>query len=332
MMFLFAAAPGCDRSPSPSVTVVDPPAAGTGVNTVLAGIQRLDQFYGMGWSPEGELIGISGASLAGAPLEFRNLAGDKIRDTGIKGATGLQMAPDGKNAWVYHRYEGTADFYNLESGRITRTGPQSRELSGAWVDDKSYLAVLAEQKSRLVRFGIDGEMTPVEHENVESGIVKAVFKAGRLYVLSGERELTVTETGGGGARAWTRSGVSDFALSPDGRQIALVSGTEPDQSVLVLADAVRGGSEKTAARGRLLGQLSWSPDGSRVAFSVFSPDQGMTGLYVMNADSGRMIPVSYKPNLKSVIDWSPAGTSFMVSEVLSGDITDNMFTTIYQLK
>ncbi|MFC9774760.1 TolB family protein [Paenibacillus chitinolyticus] len=244
----------------------------------------------------------------------------------------MQMAPDGKNAWVYHRYEGTADLYNLESGRITRTGPQSRELSGAWVDDKSYLAVLAEQKSRLVRFGIDGEMTPVEHENVESGIVKAVFKAGRLYVLSGERELTVTETGGGGARAWTRSGVSDFALSPDGRQIALVCGTGPDQSALVLADAVRGGSEKTAARGRLLGQLSWSPDGSRVAFSVFSPDQGMTGLYVMNADSGRMIPVSYKPNLKSVIDWSPAGTSFMVSEVLSGDITDNMFTTIYQLK
>ncbi|WP_256123712.1 hypothetical protein [Paenibacillus chitinolyticus] len=332
MMFLLAAAPGCDRSPSPSVTVVDPPAAETGGHTVLAGIQRLDQFYGMGWSPQGELIGISGASLVGAPLEFRNLAGDKIRDTGIKGATGARMAPDGKNAWVYHRYEGAADLYNLETGRIIRTGPQTREFPGAWIDNKSYLAVLTEPQGRLVRFGADGEMTPVEHENVESGIVKAALKAGRLYVLSGERELTVTDTDGGGARVWTRSGVSDFALSPDGRQIALVSGTGPDQNALVLADAMRGGSEKTAARGRLLQQLSWSPDGSRIAFSVFSPDQGMTGLYVMNADSGRMIPVSYKPNLKSVIDWSPSGTSFMVSEVLSGDITDNMFTTIYQLK
>ncbi|SEF65711.1 WD40 repeat domain-containing protein [Paenibacillus sp. UNC499MF] len=331
-MFLLAAAPGCERSPSPSVTVVDPPAAENSGDTVLAGIRHLDKFYAMGWSPLGELIGIPGASPVGAPLEFRNLTGDKIRDTGIKGATGVQMSPDGKNAWVYHRYEGTADLYQLETGRVIRIGPQTREFLGAWIDDKSYLAGLTEPNNRLVRFGTDGEMTPVEHEDVPSGIVRASIKDGRLYVLSGDRELTVTETGGGSSRIWSRSGVADFAVSPGGQRIALVTVTGPDQNALVLADAARGGSEKPAARGRLLQQLSWSPDGSRLAFSVFSPDQGMTGLYVMNAASGRMVPVSYKPNLKSIIEWSPSGTSFTVSEFLSGEITDRLFTTLYQLK
>lgn len=331
-MFLLAAAPGCGSSPPPSVTVVDPPAAENSGNTVLAGIQHLDKFYAMGWSPQGELIGIPGASLVGAPLEFRNLAGAKIRDTGIKGATGVRMAPDGRNALVYHGYDGTADLYNPETGRIIRISPQIREHLGAWIDDKSYLAVLTEPKNRLVQLDTDGKMTPVEHENVPSGIVRAALKNGRLYVLSGDRELTVTETGGGSARIWSRSGVSDFAVSPDGKRIALVTVTGPDQSALVLADARRGGSEKPAAGGRLLQQLSWSPDGSRFAFSVFSPDQGMTGLYVMNAVSGRMVPVSYKPNVKSVIEWSPSGTSFAVSEFLSGETADRLFTTLYQLK
>ncbi|MFS0839116.1 hypothetical protein [Paenibacillus sp. 1P03SA] len=332
MMFLLAAAPGCDSSPSPSVTVVDPPASGNNGDTVLAGIRHLDKFYAMGWSPQGELIGIPGDSPVGATLEFRNLAGDKTRDTGIKGATGIQMAPDGKYAWVYHRYEGTADIYHLETGRVIRIGPQTRELLGAWIDEESYLAVLTEPNNRLVRFGTDGEMTAVEHEDVPSGIVKAAIKDGRLYMLSGDGELTVTETGGGSARIWSRSGVSDFAVAPGGQRIALVTVTGPDQKTLVLADAARGGSEKPAARGRLLQQLSWSPDGSRLAFSVFSPDQGMTGLYVMNEASGRMIPVSYKPNVTSDIEWSPSGTSFAVSEFLPGETAERLFTTLYQLK
>ena len=122
--------------------------------------------------------------------------------------------------------------------------------------------------------------------------------------------------------------VGDVSVSPDGRMLALaVYGEGGDYSIATMdldgssyapvanfADEING-----------LGDVSWSPDGTRIAFATtVSPPEMTTeadlirDLYVISLEDGSITRVTQDDHITG-FSWSPDGTRFVVSRERAED-------------
>jgi Tol biopolymer transport system component len=127
----------------------------------------------------------------------------------------------------------------------------------------------------------------------------------------------------------TECGILEPAWSPDGKRLAFVRGqlggaVTPSRLVLYVKDE-RGGVRSLASCGscgeQWGGHLSWSPDGSRIAFSRDSGARGQQSIWVVNTVTRKLdrltncLPVSCVD-----VDpaWSPNGQSIVLSRIADG--------------
>lgn len=176
----------------------------------------------------------------------------------------------------------------------------------------------------------DGTVTPLSLPNAEQPILKAFAKQDHLYLLDAEQKLWIAEITSLTARV-LREQVGDFSLSPDGDTLAIATRTAADE-ITLFSTAPSGEEAGTlVAKGRVLQQLSWSPDSQRLAFTTFSLGQGMSGLFVIDAKSGSTLPLSTHSNLESPIIWSPTGRQLFVSESDRYSEDGSAHTTVFRL-
>ncbi|MVP01112.1 PD40 domain-containing protein [Paenibacillus lutrae] len=334
-MILLTVAAACEGNDSPSLTILEPPAANQTGEVLLEGIQRIEGFYAMGWISDREMIGTSASTEARPHLFIRDVIKGSMKDAGVEAGTSVNVSPDGKHAVIHQNRAFQVEMVDLAGGAGKRLPFDTRWTEGSWINGDTFLTAAAgsAQVPKLYRVNTAGiiETVSLAEFRPEQFIVKVEGKGNRLYTLDSGNQLTVMETESL-AVLWQEDEVTDFALSPDGKQIVFVADTGSNQKSMLIAESSRGIQRKTVAKGRLIQQISWSPAGDKLAFSAFSLDQGMTGLYVMNASTGHMTSVSYQQNLKSSIEWNPSGSSFMVSEMQPGELTDTLSTTLYRLK
>ncbi|CAA9388445.1 MAG: tolB protein precursor, periplasmic protein involved in the tonb-independent uptake of group A colicins [uncultured Rubrobacteraceae bacterium] len=162
------------------------------------------------------------------------------------------------------------------------------------------------------------------HQDVNSDVSPDGARVAFLrHALWGGRDvgLFVANTDGTGGVTKltdeTTSGVSAPAWSPDERKVAFAarptngSGAPVGEPEVYVVDADGAHLKRITDNGLAEQGLSWSPDGTRIAFSTASPDLG--GVHVMNADGtgerkvadgapGHSWPDATQP------DWSPDGT------------------------
>lgn len=296
VLILIAALTACKNDRGPTITVKEPLLSEKSSHFALDRLDRLDDVYCADWVAEQQVICVPNILSSESTMMIRNLQTGEVSQTNIAAGTSLQVSPDQKHAFVIsHNYGvemaalGSHDTFpiSLKIGDSS-TSWISTGSQGSWADEKTYILPVINRGFATV--DIDGKVVYSSLDSKQASILKLVKKGDLVYSLNVSSQLQMFTKDNSSAPRLIRDHVVSFSLSPDGSKLAFAVQIAPNQESLYVVNAANGAEETFIAKGRLLRQISWSPDGSKLAFTVLSLDQGMTGLYVMHAQSGRMTP------------------------------------------
>ncbi|MWV43105.1 hypothetical protein GRF59_05630 [Paenibacillus sp. HJL G12] len=333
MIVMLAAVTGCNGNGSGKVTVKTPPIREANAKVELKRIDRQDDSYGLAWLSDTEIISTKSPLWKESELYAHSLIKEKDPDRrlGVENAITVNPSPLRTHLFVSNRME--ASFVNMKDGIKTpldiNDGTYSilnGDVRGAWLGEEGYvLAVtyglgIAELDGRITPIlKMNGRQFPVKVESApdksipDGYLVYFIDQAHSLYklrVVTGTQSLPMSK----GEPELIRQHVADFSVSPDGNHLALSVETGDNNNTLTLMQRDAPLKETIVAEGRLARQMSWSPDGSKLAYSLFNLERGSSGLYVMDTKSGYMTLVSLYPNLKSLLVWSPDSNLLMMSQ------------------
>jgi Tol biopolymer transport system component len=238
------------------------------------------------------------------------------------GSFGVTWSPDARRALV-EDCSGQGSCQHMIYA-LAGDGPSSRAStsipdSATWSRDGSHLALTTSADGLIVGAGDGSGLAKIGGRGTfaawaPDGTRLAFLRDGDVWVIGadgqGERNLTHFEFGGAVGASWSPDGAtiavisgpnslwffpadgsapgrlvsaSDLSLgswAPDGRTIYVVA--RAGERLIAVADG------HAVAFGNCVGSPTWSPDGRFVACVSTSPDTGVTGIDVANADgSGR---------------------------------------------
>jgi TolB protein len=141
-----------------------------------------------------------------------------------------------------------------------------------------------------------------------------------IYVMNSADGGTVT-------RLTDRAGPDvDPAWSPDGKQVAFVSGRDADgvEDTSDLYAVTLDGLQVTrlTAEGTRVGEPSWAPGGKQIAFTAGDFDANDTDVFVVNADGTQVTRLTEGPNspgADAAPTWSPDGKQIAFTSTRAGD-------------
>ncbi len=216
-------------------------------------------------------------ALTGSGNETRTVLWTRagLRDPGIRGRA-FGWSPDGSRLLVARWFSSLAALFVVrpDGSGLVRLPRRGDGYNAVWSPDGTRIAFVG-ARARIYVVGADGR---------------------------GLHELPGTATHSG--CCWT---TGNLTWSPDGTKV-LFAGRAAKGSrrwlYVVPADG-RGSPRPLPIRARVVGpiQPAWSPDGSRIAFTVEQPRGG--GIYVMRADGSRVRRVAAGGHGAV---WSPDGT------------------------
>lgn len=324
---------GCSESGGGRVTIKTPPIREETGKIELEQIVRLEDAYGFGWLTDTEIISSKKPKWMEEPLYVHSLVKEKDPDRalGVQEALTVNPSPEGKVLFVSNQMKASLIRLN-ESKKIpleVSNGSESTlngNVRGAWLGEKAYLfasidgLVIADTSGNVTQAAkfkdgedvIKVEAVPdptdvnrytafyIDRKNTVYRL-RIVFEGSRFPKIEGNPEPV-------------REHTADFSVSPDGSRLAVSEETGENANVLYLVKTGEPGKPTKLTEGRFIRQISWSPDGSKLAYSMFNLERGGSGLYVMDAKTGHTTLVSLYPNLQSLLIWSPSGDRLMMSQ------------------
>lgn len=144
---------------------------------------------------------------------------------------------------------------------------------------------------------------------------RIVFSSDR----SGNREIYVMRSSGGGVQRLTHSGLDDVspAWSPDGKQIAWSHGASGARSIDVMhAD---GSHVRRLTSSGSAEDPAWSPDGKKLAFTFARPGK-QADVFVMGAGGGDRTRLSTSKGFDGEPAWSPDGKKIVYTTAKDGSL------------
>ncbi len=113
--------------------------------------------------------------------------------------------------------------------------------------------------------------------------------------------------------------VSEFALSPEGGQVAFIKQLPNDQAALIISklDGSDARELKRVHKTRAPGNLAWSPDSKLLAFSSshLDADQAFGTLFALPVSGGPEKPIGNHPWGIGTIAWMPSGHGLLLTAV-----------------
>ena len=139
------------------------------------------------------------------------------------------------------------------------------------------------------------------------------FSLFRLPVLGGTPQLLIGDVDNGPA------------ISPDGKRMAYIRANDPDPGKYRLLSANLDGSDEKILQIAPLpnpDNLSWSPDGTRIAFNSYSQGDAQAQISVFDLAGKKELPLtSFPDKLFTDLKWTPDGHGLIVNYRASGAAT-----------
>jgi serine/threonine protein kinase/Tol biopolymer transport system component len=162
--------------------------------------------------------------------------------------------------------------------------------------------VAATASIRNVAFSPDGNY--IYYREALNGIASD-FNLNRTPVLGGTPQAVVHDVD------------TAFTFSPDGRRMAYLRANNPETGKYRLLSANLDGSDEkvlyiSPMKGGLARWLTWSPDGSKIAYPEFQPANGIGGMNLFDVNTGKMQSLTFADKVIFVVDWSSGGDGLFV--------------------
>lgn len=290
--------------------------------------------YGLDWSPDGRTIAYSDAA-PGEPagivlLDISTKAARPIvRSAASAGDVKPNFSPDGERLAFIRA--GPLDrqqiaLVDLRSGApasVLGAPPQEiRGLDWAPAGDALIFSGRSGRRFGLHRLATDGRTGP-EALPLEGGDLfnPSISRTGRIVVeeVEQDRDLWRADLAEGSVAPLIRSTADDYdpAYAADGTSIAFVSQRSGSSEVWVHSPGQEA-RKLTNLAGPEIRQISWSPDGARLAFLAVQNGVGVT--YVAGVGGGepaRLVPSGKGGRIP--IGWSAAADSLFLLAPADGD-------------
>lgn len=242
-----------------------------------------------------------------AQIRQQTLPRHRRRNQSIFAVTAiLGIAAAGYGIFPYLRREHTPPFQNYTTTQITYGGnatvasisPDGRFIVSTREDDSKQSLWL-----HNVATNSDVQIAPPEKEKAAFGCLDFSPDGNLLYLcrstVSSTVDLVRMPVLGGKKQVVVRDIYSDIAFSPDGKEIAFLRANYPKMGKWTLLVASEDGSNE-----RMLltepginrpdefnwppsGDLSWSPDGRRVAVAITTQGESLGEIDLVDASTGR---------------------------------------------
>ncbi|MBB6672384.1 TolB family protein [Cohnella nanjingensis] len=231
------------------------------------------------------------------------------------------LSPDGRYSFRQtwrNKYEASNAIVNLGTGASVEVRGDNYLEKGGWFDNGTYVLAAGSMEGRgdLRLISTDGAVATLQLDDPDVEVFDQ-FDAGqgRIYYIDKHNNLKTFAPNERKPKVLVRNVVT-FKLSPGG---GLIAATSVNAAGSAGSDLHLFGSEGDA-KGSLLGKgdlvpdLSWSPDGSKLAFSVYAEDQnGMNGVYLLHAATGKVSLVAPYAFPQYPLTWNPSGTRLAVT-------------------
>ncbi|MNW39094.1 translocation protein TolB [compost metagenome] len=226
------------------------------------------------------------------------------------------LSPDGKYSFIQtwkDKYKAVNEIKNMATGERYKVAVDNYMEVGGWINNDSYVLAAGSMKDRgeIWNISVDGTRKKIELQDpdVES-FTEFATGNGKIYYTDANGQMksfTPTQS----RPTLLAKDVSTLSLSPDSQRIAVSTSRSggQEESRLLIYDTSGHVQGLLIGKGDLLSHQSWSPDSSKLAFAVYTEDQGgMNGIYIFDTVSGKVSPLglSYYPVYP--LSWNPSGT------------------------
>lgn len=327
------------------ITVMDNTSESVYTKLQLEGIDKVEGMRGLDWVSE-DVIAVDKENRSLAPqmiegmeryphnLYLHNLSTgeDTALQEGDRNYGAAQLSPDKKYVLYRETDEmvGLGYIRNLESGASVQVDEAPFRIEeGEWADD-----------GHVIFPGMDGIIYRTDVQGTKETVVKTgesyvheVMQSGNIiyYVTGEDMKLTAYDTDSKQSKV-LKSSVVWVIPSPDGSKLAIVKRTKPGEMVLVLCDS-EGNEQAELASGQQVFGTSWSPDGSKLAYSVTAenPADDQNGVFITELDSGEQTQLLGDIEIADQLRWSPSGKKLLASASVLKDNKYEFTTYVIRL-
>jgi TolB protein len=203
-------------------------------------------------------------------------------------------------------------------------------MEGNWIDNNAVIFSEFPQGGIYIA-DINGKVKAIE--NSPKGMLANTVKLGdKVFYTTISGKLYVQNVNGE-ENKFLKDNIIWLIPSPAGDSFIMVKRVEKTKMVISEMD-LEGNEKKILSEGTQIFGTNWSPDGSKIAYSVATDNNGKAGLYVTDIKNNKD-SVQLTVNLELVSDpikWSPSGNKLLATNNVMENNEPHFTTHILHLK
>ncbi len=308
------------------ITVIEGEEAAGSEELLIEKIEEFKNIRGLDWQDEEKLLiskenkNVDKIQSEGEAFYPNNLY---IFDTKTKEAKILKedrsnqafakFSPDKKHIFYKKNSEETARGYIMDSdgnNEVLITGDNAiHVMAGNWIDNERVF--YPDFSGTVYEADISGKNFKLVQLKAKS--INKAYKIGdQIYFISLEGELikydTVTDS-----QSVVEKDVFDVIPSQNPNRIAYIKMNQDEKDALIVCDNDFS-NKKILVESENISGTSWSPDNTRIVYSISSDDKGNSGTYVSDLKTGKSTRIALSKDVLN-LSWSPSGKKLAICQV-----------------